>query len=118
MKDIESKEDIKLLVDRFYGKVVDNELLAPVFKNFGTNWQSHLPRMYDFWITLLLHEKAYQGDRYVIHEKLPIHKPHYDEWVRLFEMTIDENFKGFRSERAKMFAKTNAQLYLFRMHKK
>ncbi|MDX5396941.1 MAG: group III truncated hemoglobin, partial [Hymenobacteraceae bacterium] len=49
-KDILAQEDIIKLVDTFYEKVNQDELLAPVFNDFAAvNWQTHLPVMYDFW---------------------------------------------------------------------
>ncbi len=45
-KDIESREDIELLVNQFYNKVNQDTLLAPVFSH--VDWPNHLPIMYNF----------------------------------------------------------------------
>jgi hemoglobin len=111
MKDIENKEDIKLLVDSFYGKVMKNDILSPIFKDVIKDWNLHLPRMYSFWGTLLISEMSYHGSPYAVHQNLPIDKKHFDEWVMLFNSTVDENFEGEVANQAKNFAKTNGHIF-------
>ena len=49
-KDILSRADIELLVNRFYDKVKEDAILGYLFNDVAkTNWQVHLPKMYDFW---------------------------------------------------------------------
>ena len=60
--DITSEADIRLLVDGFYAKVVEDALLGPVFNGFAhVDWPRHLPVMYDFWSSLLLGTTRYHG---------------------------------------------------------
>ena len=113
MGDIESKEDIKLVVDLFYKRVMDNPVLAPVFKENIKDWDKHLERMYNFWETLLLNKTSYHGSPFSAHANLPIDKSHVDAWVGLFSDIIDENFKGRAANQAKNFA--NMGIFL---HKK
>ncbi|TNE53818.1 MAG: hypothetical protein EP338_09825 [Bacteroidetes bacterium] len=42
MKDIRTKEDISLLVNDFYGKVLKNESLVPFFQKL--NFEKHMPK--------------------------------------------------------------------------
>ena|ERR1022692_459082 len=111
MGDIESKEDIKLVVDVFYKRVMDNPLLAPVFEKNIKDWNKHLQRMYNFWETLLLNETSYRGSPFAVHAQLPINKKHVDAWVGLFSEIIDENFKGRVANQAKNFAKMGIFLH-------
>lgn len=108
MKDIQNKEDIKILVDAFYAKVNQDELLSPIFNQIAkVNWEAHLPRMYQFWASLLLDSNEYRGqpfDKHAEHSE-SIHAMHFDRWILLFNQTIDELFDG---EKAKL-AKTRAQ---------
>lgn len=61
-RDIYSLEDIKFLVDKFYQKVKENELLGPVFTTVIQNrWPQHLEKMYRFWETVLLEKQTYKG---------------------------------------------------------
>ena len=58
MKDIENNSDIQLLVDEFYKKVNEDELLSPIFNEIAqVNWKDHLPKMYKFWSKLLLNRQ-------------------------------------------------------------
>ena len=53
-QDKQSTEDIELLVDHFYSKVIQSSALRPFFKDL--NWEAHLPRMKQFWRFILLDE--------------------------------------------------------------
>jgi hemoglobin len=60
--DIATEADIKILVDSFYQKVNDDELLAPIFNGIAqVDWAEHLPTMYQFWGSMLLHTNTYRG---------------------------------------------------------
>ncbi len=108
MEDIKNKEDIKILVDTFYAKVNQDELLSPIFNEKAkVNWEAHLPRMYQFWSSLLLDSNEYRGQPFDKHAEHSdhIHAEHFNRWISLFNETIDELFVG---EKAKL-AKTRAQ---------
>lgn len=48
-KDIESRACIENLVNTFYQKVKEDELIAFFFDEVAQlNWEKHLPKMYDF----------------------------------------------------------------------
>lgn len=116
MKDITSKEDIRLMVDAFYEKVNRDELLSPVFNDFvGVHWDTHLPKMYDFWAKLLLGDTAYKGSPFDKHLPLPIEGEHFDRWLRLFTETLDEHFAGPKAEEARMKARSIADIFRFKM---
>ena len=53
-RDIETGEDIRMLVDAFYKKVVKDPLIVFVFTDIvRVNWENHLPIMYSFWENIL-----------------------------------------------------------------
>ena len=111
-KNILTLEDIKLLVDRFYGKVRKDDLLAPIFnKRIGDRWPAHLEKMYKFWQTVLLGEHTYFGSPFAPHALLPVDKRHFDQWLALFCETVDENFTGERAEEAKWRADRMAEMF-------
>ncbi len=115
-KNILQLEDIKLLVDRFYGKVRENELLAPIFnKRIGDRWAEHLEKMYKFWQTVLLKEHTYFGSPFTPHALLPVGKEHFDQWITLFYETVDENFTGEKAEEAKWRAARMAEMFLYKI---
>ncbi len=62
MKDISTIEDIKLLVDNFYQKVRETEMLSPSLTgSFKTAGPQQLEKMCRFWQTVLLQEHTYFG---------------------------------------------------------
>ncbi|MGK7389076.1 MAG: group III truncated hemoglobin [Candidatus Cyclobacteriaceae bacterium M2_1C_046] len=116
-KDIENRKDVKLLVDTFYDKVNQDKLLAPVFNDVAAvNWDTHLPKMYDFWETLLFGTQTYKGRPFDAHMALPLSEDHFRQWVKLFTSTVDELFAGQKAEEAKTKAENIAGIFKFKMH--
>lgn len=115
-KNIEKIDDIKLLVDSFYDKVRENELLGPIFNNvIQDRWPEHLKKMYTFWETVLLENHTYFGSPFPPHAKLPVDKAHFDEWMRLFTQTVDEYFEGEIADEAKWRAGKMAEMFLYKI---
>ncbi len=111
-KEIISIEDIKKLVDTFYDKVRRDELLGPIFdEKIGDRWPQHLQKMYSFWQTILLGEHTYFGTPFPPHANLPVTGEHFQQWMKLFKETLDENFKGENAEEAKFRAAKMAQMF-------
>lgn len=115
-KDIETEADIILLVDTFYDKVNQDELLSPVFNGFAqVNWQTHLPVMYNFWSTVLLGSMTYRGQPFPRHLRLPIEKQHFNRWTTLFTETIDTLFEGEKATEAKQKSTSIARVFQIKM---
>ncbi|MCJ0742984.1 group III truncated hemoglobin [Pedobacter montanisoli] len=113
LSDIQELDHIKQLVDSFYDKIRVNELLGPIFNHIiQDRWPEHLEKMYRFWQTILLEEHTYQGSPFLPHAKLPVNKTHFDEWLRIFNQTVDELFKGEKAEQAKWRANRMALMFL------
>lgn len=113
MKQIDCKDDVKLLVDSFYDKVNQDPLLSPVFNDFAkVNWENHLPIMYKFWGSILLGEASYSGAPFPKHLPLPVKDEHFERWIHLFEATVDEYFFGANAEEAKSRANSIAGIFL------
>jgi len=111
-KDLSSGDGVKLLVDSFYEKVNQDDLLSPIFNEFAdVNWESHLPRMYEFWDTILFYKGSYKGSPFPKHVPLPIEKMHFDRWISLFNSTVDEHFKGEMADEAKLRALSIATVF-------
>jgi hemoglobin len=102
MRDIENKNDIVLLVDVFYKKIMDDELIAPFFKNL--NFEIHLPKIVNFWEFVLLDTAGYTTNVTEKHMQFQLKKEHFDQWIFLFNQTLDELFKGDKAELAKQRA--------------
>ena len=111
LHDIIDETDVRLLVDKFYEKVRQDDLLAPVFEPvIGDEWEHHLGRMTDFWSTLLLYTKKFSDDPLTKHLPLALTKEHFDRWLLLFHSTVDELFLGQIAENAKSRANSIARI--------
>ena len=116
-KELMTLDDVKTLVDRFYGKVRSDELLAPIFnERIRDRWPEHLEKMYRFWQTVLLGEHTYMGSPFPPHANLPVNKTHFDQWLRLFKETLDEFFRGEKANEAKWRADKMAEMFQLRLN--
>lgn len=116
-EDILELDDIKNLVDTFYGKVRQNELIGPVFnERIQDRWPEHLEKMYRFWQTVLIGPHTYFGSPFPPHAKLPVEKEHFDTWMGIFAETIDELFEGKIAEEAKWRAAKMAEMFQIKIN--
>ena len=113
MNDIETREDVVLMVDSFYEKVKADVLLGPVFSHL--DWPKHLPVMYNFWSSVLLGDRAYFGNPLQKHLLLKINSEHFDRWLKLFKATINEHFAGEKAEETKTRAESIAAVFQYKM---
>jgi len=114
MKEIEEREDIILLVNNFYEKVKQDDLLSPLFAH--VNWPAHLPIMYNFWSSMLLVEQNYQGNPFQKHVGLAINASHFDRWLKLFHETVDENFTGDKASEVKERSRSIAGVWQYKLN--
>ena len=114
--DISSEEDIKLLVNEFYGKVRKDALIGPIFDGIiQDNWPAHLQKMYRFWGTVLLGYQTYEGHPFKPHAHLPVEQKHFDIWVGLWTSTVDQYFQGIVADEAKWRGDKMATIFLSRI---
>lgn len=115
MTDIESREDVQNLVSSFYEKVVVDETIGHFFTEVvKLDFETHLPTMYDFWESILLGNQVYKGNPMLKHIALnrqqPLEKEHFDQWLGLWEQTLEETFRGPVAEKALRTARQIAGL--------
>jgi len=107
--ELKGEEEVKIMVDSFYDKVNEDDLLSPIFNEFSkVNWDKHLPIMYNFWGTILFGKGTYSGSPFPKHLSLPVEDKHFERWVKLFNQTIDENFTGEMADSVKLRAQSIA----------
>lgn len=104
--DIESRDCIKQLVDTFYDKIQRDDILGFIFNDVAAiDWQHHLPRMYDFWQTVLFRNGGFRGNPLTVHaalvQRTPMGKKQFDRWLTLFNETVDELFSGTNADHIK-----------------
>lgn len=89
---VASEGQIRELVDRFYSRVRNDELLGPVFADaIGNDWEPHLAKMSDFWSTVVLASRRYKGNPMLTHLMLPrIEREHFERWLAYWRDTTAE----------------------------
>lgn len=111
-KGIQTLDDVKLMVDTFYGRVQEDDSIGPIFDSkLAGRWPEHLEKMYTFWQTILLDEYTYQGRPFPPHAQLPIEAAHFERWLQLFDQTVNDLFEGPVAEEAKSRGRKMAALF-------
>ncbi len=108
-KDIETREDIILLIDGFYKRAVSDPLIGYIFTDLiKGNWQKHLPLIYSFWENTLFYTGTYSGNPMIIHQRIHeiahLTTQHFDRWVALFTATVEDLYQGEKASLAKQRA--------------
>lgn len=119
-KDIINRNDVELLVNSFYDKVKENNIIGPIFNDVAKiNWDEHLPKMYSFWASILLGEHSFNGNPMKVHVHLgkmtTMSEIEFNEWLILFNETINEHFEGENANEAKIRAANIARLMLHKI---
>jgi hemoglobin len=93
-------EDLFDLLVTFYDTVARDELLAPYFA--PVDMSAHMPRITDFWSTLLFHTGRYTGNAFRPHAAMPgLTARHVAHGIGVLEATVDARFAGDAAERMK-----------------
>lgn len=97
--DLDSEEELGILVQRFYSDVAQDELLGHIFNDVAhVNWDDHIPKIKDFWAKIMLGVDGYQGNPMEAHEKIhaiePFTHEHFRRWLELFQETVDMGWEG------------------------
>jgi hemoglobin len=108
-----TKENIRIMVDRFYSKVLKDELLADFFieklgdEMITDEWQKHLNLLTDFWASITLGDTAYRGQPVKPHMHMDgLKRETFQRWLELFFETVD---KLYDKEAAEIF-KTRSEM--------
>ncbi|MFE2010713.1 group III truncated hemoglobin [Streptomyces sp. NPDC059491] len=104
--DIGGRDDLDVLLRRFYGAAFADPLIGPFFTEIaGTDLEVHLPRIADFWERALFRTAAYGRDAFAPHAALhtarPLTAAHFGRWVQLWHASVDGLHRGPLAERAK-----------------
>jgi hemoglobin len=105
-KEIENSEDIKNLVNGFYGKAREDDLIGYIFEDVAkVDWDKHLPQMYAFWENVAFYTGGYKGNviapHFELNKKVRLLPEHFQRWLAIFAETIDNLFEGSKSEELK-----------------
>ena len=94
------------MVQTFYDYVQEDKELDHMFNGVAKlDWESHLPKMHDFWEAVILKNPVFNGNpmmvHKILHSKFPFTKSMFTTWLELFNKTVDELFEGDNAREAK-----------------
>ncbi len=105
-----TEDRISDLVESFYARVRNDEMLGPIFDGRIADWPPHLARMKDFWTSIAIEAGRFHGNPMLKHLAIPgIDRSHFSRWLMLFDDTLPEVMPNaeacrFFSERAARIA--------------
>lgn len=122
MQDIKNREDLEILLSKFYSKLLSDESISYIFTDVAKiNLESHLPKIIDFWNLSLFGKGDYSNNVMKIHLDLnaeeKLNEKHFKTWLDYFYNTVDENFSGKNAEIIKTKALSIATVMQIKMHK-
>jgi len=106
MKDIQTQEDLYLVVDEFYKKLLADASISYIFTDVvKIKLEEHLPILVTFWSQGILGTGGYYKNLTQIHldvnEKEYLSPELFKIWLNHFYNAVDENFKGSKAEQIK-----------------
>jgi hemoglobin len=109
MNDIQTQDDLYLLVDNFYKKLLADQSISYIFTDVvKVHLEEHLPILVTFWSQAILGTGGYFKNLTQIHldlnAKSYLSKELFEIWLNHFENAIDESYTGINCERMKNMA--------------
>jgi hemoglobin len=106
MNDIQNQDDLYVLVDEFYKKLLSDKSISYIFTDVvKIKIEEHLPILVTFWSQAILGTGGYVKNLTQIHldinQKKPLTKELFDIWLAHFYTTVDELFEGENCEKIK-----------------
>ncbi|MGL2967316.1 group III truncated hemoglobin [Flavobacterium sp. XGLA_31] len=106
MQDIQTQDDLYLLVDEFYKKLLADDAISYIFTEVvKIKLEEHLPILVTFWSQAILGTGGYTKNLTQIH--LDVNAQSYLSpelfkiWLHHFYAAVDENFQGPKAEQIK-----------------
>jgi hemoglobin len=90
MSNLPTEDQLRALVDTFYGRARAHPSLGPLFGATVPDWDHHLAIVQNFWSHALLGTARYKGHPYPVHIGLPIQREHFGMWLDLFRVAAKE----------------------------
>lgn len=115
-RDIQSRQDVEILVHSFYSKVRKHEGLGPFFNEVIDDWSLHIKRFTDFWHSNLFLSKTYKGKTLKAHISVDNHfshnlrDSHFKIWVEIWNQSVNALFFGEKANQAKKRAHCMAHM--------
>ena len=105
----------------FYGRAMTDPILGFIFTDVARlDLEAHVPKITAFWETILLGARSYSGGAFAVHaelnRKVRLFAGHFERWLWLWRMSVDERFAGERAELAKRHAERVAAAFYARLN--
>ena len=118
--DITTSEDITFLVTKFYETLQENATIGYIFTDIvSLDLVEHLPKIIQFWETVLLGKMTYRGNvmrkHIELNAKEKITETHFNKWIQIWNETIDAHFEGEKASEAKERAEMMKPIMLYKM---
>jgi hemoglobin len=101
LRDITTNEDVTRLVDVFYERAKDDELLGVIFSNLAAS-TSEKETLHSYWMKALLEQSPADPIPFPKHVQKMYSRRHFVRWLNLFLETIDLLYSGANAEKAKV----------------
>ena len=99
-KDLADRADIKLFVQEFYHKLLNDNNLKQFFNHIleDNHLDDHLETITDFWEDILFltanYGKNAMKPHVELHQRISFKEEHFELWLGHFKNTIDHLFEG------------------------
>lgn len=85
--------DLLSLLTEFYAVATIDARIGSYFT--GVDMIRHMPRIVDFWSTMLFQTGRYSGSAFMPHTRMPgLAAEHFQRWLGILQTTIDARFEG------------------------
>ncbi|WP_310378453.1 group III truncated hemoglobin [Flavobacterium sp.] len=123
MNDIQNQEDLYLLVNEFYKKLLSDDSISYIFTDVvKIHLEEHLPILVTFWSQAILGTGGYVKNLTQIHLDIdniePLTPELFKIWLNHFFATVDENFMGEKAEKIKTQALSIATIMQIKIAQK
>jgi hemoglobin len=92
---IESPKDVKVLIKRFYDKLLQSEIKHHFVH---LNLETHLPLVESFWNATIFPDNVYANNLLEKHMHLDFKKEDFKIWQHLFWQSVDDLYQGSTAE--------------------
>ena len=106
MKDIQTQQDLYLLVNQFYKKLLSDKSISYIFTDIvKIKIEEHFPILVTFWSQMIFGTGGYTNNLTDIHlkvDKLSHLSPElFEIWLMHFNSTVNELFEGENANKVK-----------------
>ena len=113
MRDIQTSDDVAVIVADFYGTMADDPVLAPFFADL--DMPRHVETLTRFWTSLVFSTGTYHGRPLAPHFALGLDGRHFVAWMTRFERIVGTHFAGPNADRMRQQARQIAAVFQHRL---